>query len=118
MERSTALGPCKVPVLREIGSGLKPLVNPLQHPNKSHVAASLHSPVPWMVPAWEMNMSRMHINQPISLPMLFQNQPFPDNFSLLYRLIPRARGNSVFALNVVIQYCDELNTYSQRENEA
>lgn len=30
-------------------------------------------------------------------------------------MIPRARGTSVFSLNVVIQYCDELNTHSQRE---
>lgn len=54
--------------------------------------------------------SRMRIGQPISLPLIVQNQHFPDNFSLFYQLITRAGGNSVFSLNTVIQHCVELHT--------
>ena len=81
-------------------------------------AVSVCSPVPRMAPAWEIKLSGTHVGQPISLPLIFQNWHFPDNFSLLCQLIPRAGGNSVFSLNAVIQYCVELHTYSQRENQA
>lgn len=58
------------------------------------------------------------VSQPVSLSWVFQNHHFPDNFSLLHQSIPRAEGNSVFSLNTITQYCVEMHTRSQRENQS